>query len=492
MSYFERSDVLKDGREAVFSKEKKVKGLFELDSSGTIYRFAIEDDDINLYEDNILGDNFDLEKAMGGVKILNFNKVKTISKGAFESLVSTQDLEFYFEGEQIRIEEGAFGGNFQKLKKIKGLNGRLDLLLHNNCFKNFNDIIKELEFENVDIYLYGDKWSKDNIENLIKHINGGKIHAPEEEGKFKIAEKFKELKDEFLASLSKNMIAAILEGVNDKKDAKALKDTKEISNKRNKDENVVSWDKLNDAIRVVMLGKVVNGMKEKGIIIKAEVDVKKARVSKGKLILTKDCFDKISLIGDGMLDILKGLSDKKHPTSGKLLKNDKKNRDRVKEAVKNYIVENWTYVTEELKVEYKVVMDNEELEKLKGLSEEELSKIRQENNIAAVAKVNVESVEDAKKNIGDVMAVVKETGLEKIPLNKEQCIMLRKSYILLGKEYKHKDKKVALQCKKCIEDINEALKKGPEKIENINPDLNGNTDKTLENDSTKKNTREGK
>ena len=457
MSYFERSDVLKNGREAVFSKEKKVKGLFELDSSGTIYRFAIEDDDINLYEDNILGDNFDLDEAMDGVKILNFNKVKTISKGAFESLVSTQDLEFYFEGEQIRIEEGAFGDSFQKLKKIKGLSGRLSLLLYNNCFKKFKDIIAELEFENVDIYLYGKGWKKENIEKLIENIkDDGKIHAPKEEGEFEIVEKFKELDDASLAKLSKNMIAAILEGVDNKESAKTLKTTRGITNKRNTDDNIRSWDKLDGAVQKEMMKAILAGMKKKGITIKAEVDAAKVKVEGGKLILPEACFDSISLLGDGMLDILRGLS--KNKTLGFSLKNKKENRDTVKEAVKTYIAKNWNYVTgkgeEELGMDYELLMDDQELLN-SGLSPEELLKVRQENSIES--KALVEDLDAAKQNVANFLAGVKENegGLIGLPL--EECKRLRKSYMLIGKEYKHKDKEIVLQCKECIKILTKAI-----------------------------------
>ena len=96
MSEFARSDLINSDRPKVFSegKEGEEKGVFVL--SGDTYRFSIEDTDINLYEDDILGVDLDLGKAMGDIRKLNFNKVKTISKNAFKTLVGVDGLEFYF------------------------------------------------------------------------------------------------------------------------------------------------------------------------------------------------------------------------------------------------------------------------------------------------------------------------------------------------------------------------------------------------------------
>ncbi len=488
MSEFARNDLI-DPEDP--SKKKKVfsdgdDGVFVLDSAGKTYRFSIEDDDINLYEDNILGDNLDLGKAMGSAEILNFNKVKTISKGAFESLIlNGKDLEFDFEGQQIRIEEEAFGENFQTLKKIKGLNGRLNLLLYNNCFKKFKDIIAELEFENVDIYLYGKGWSKENIAKIIEHIGDGKIYAPEGEGKFEIAEKFDKLDADSLSKLSKSMIDAIVENISDedKKEAKAIKNQKKKEGKfRTKEKKGCSWDKFG-AMRMAAITVVIEELKKNEFTIKADIDVNKASIKDGKLELTEGCFNDISLICDSMKisDVLKLLCTK--GVNGQLLKDDKNNRDKAKQAVKDYIMKNWTYVTKQVGIDYIILMNNEDLAKLTQ-DPEVLSKIRQENNIAA--KVDVENTEDAKQNISNLMAAVSKIGSDTVFLTEEECKRMRKSYILIGKEYKHKNKKIALQCKKCIEDINAALAKGPVKAEDINSDLKGNMDKAFEDDSENK------
>ncbi len=461
MSEFARSDLINSDRPKVFSegKEGEEKGVFVL--SGDTYRFSIEDTDINLYEDDILGVDLDLGKAMGDIRKLNFNKVKTISKNAFKTLVGVDGLEFYFEGEQIRIEEEAFGDKFRGLVKMEGVDGQVDLLLHNNCFVNFSDVINGIqEFKNIDIYLYGEEWKKENIKKLIARIGDGKIRVPEKEGKFKIAanEKFKEdeLDGAALEKLSKNMIAAVLEGVGDKASAKKLKEAKGASNnKKEKKANVVSWDKLNKAIRLAMRNFVIDEMKEKGIIIKADVDAEKVTIDEGKLVLDghKECFKKISLVGDGMLDILKVLSTK--GVGGTLLKDDKKNRDKVKEAIKEYIMDHWTYVTKEKKIEYDISMDDQKLLSLGRVKPDELNKIKEENNMES--KAVVEDLDAAKQNVANFLAAIEQNGGKMFYGPIEEFKRMRKSYMLIGKEYKHKDKEIVLQCKQCIKALTEAI-----------------------------------
>ena len=455
MTSFTTSD-MKQYQGHIFGEGEKC--LFRFD--GESYRFAIEDDDIDLYDDNILGVNFDLKKAMGDVKILNFNKVKTISEKAFDTLLYDESgLQFHFEGEQIRIREGAFGENFQQLSLIKGLNGKLDLILHSGCFNKFNEIIDGLEFENVNIYLYG-KWSKKIIWKLIEKIKDGKIHAASEEGKFKIDEKFDKLDSETLEKLSKNMIDAIVEN------ASEVQATRR-ENKKGKtrvDTIFASWNKLkkesaeNGNVCKKMIDFVINKMAEENFLVKAKVNIDETEVKEGKLELNNaKCFEEIKLISEdkGLISVLKLLSNENNKSqfNGKLLKNDKKNRDAVKDEVKQYIKSNWTKVIE-TGIRYSIILDNDKLkEKLNG-NEAALKEIQEENRI--MDKKTVDNIETAEKYVGELIEKVKKMKEVKMKISEGKEII--QSLIVIGKEYKHKNKKLVKCCYECIKSLKSDMK----------------------------------
>lgn len=409
----------------------------------------------NVFED-IFNDTFKFDEQVKGLNKINFNKIKKIGEDCFYKLESDNpELEFYFDEDTIRIEQRAFGDSFKRLNKIGGYNNKsIELSLHSGCFTNFEEIMQNIkEFENVNIYLYG-AWTKKHLKLLMAKIKTGKIYKATDDDKFEIDEKFDKLDPESLSKLSKSMISAI---VISKDMADNLIQSKKAAkgDKKKEESAFTSWDKLGET-RKAMVDFVIDKMVENNFTIKA--DVKNVKINENKLVLDKDCFEKIKLVSaqTGILDILKLLSEKE--IEGKLLKNDKNNRDKAKEAVKNYIKENWEKVISKSGIEHILSLDDDELEKLTEGNEETLRAIQKKNNIRK--KMDDSALEEAKQRVGSLIEMSKQNNSSTIGLPAEEWEKMIKSLMIMGNEYKHKNKEIAIHCKKCIQDIKDALNKG--------------------------------
>ncbi len=136
-----------------------------------------------------------------------------------------------------------------------------------------------------------------------------------------------------------------------------------------------------------------------------------------------------------------------------MLKNDKKNRDAVKDEVKQYIKSNWTKVIE-TGIRYSIILDNDKLkEKLNG-NEAALKEIQEENRI--MDKKTVDNIETAEKYVGELIEKVKKMKEVKMKISEGKEII--QSLIVIGKEYKHKNKKLVKCCYECIKSLKSDMK----------------------------------
>ena len=449
-------------------------GLFEKEDNNQ-YILSI-DDDIEIFDKDVFGEDFNLDTAMDKANILNFRKVSSISDEAFESLISNNaNLEFYFEAENIRIKKDAFGEKFEKLKRIYSNGKEVNLLLHAGCFSL--DVINSLEkIEEMNVFLYG-TWEIETILKIVDKVDKGKVYNAKGKNDFSIeGDKEKSLSDDRASKMSKELIELVADTrfvvarEAAKVAAKKIKEKEDIERGIQPEETkFISWDKLDHVGRESMINFVIDQMAEHNFTIKAEVNIDKLKKdesgklisSNGKLVLNEDCFEKIKLVGVmGLTDILKLLSAEEFGIKYniKLLKNDKNNRDKVKEAVKKYIAKNWEMVITKKGLQHIISLDNKKLEKLTEGNKDLLELMRKENNIEN--KVVVENIEEAKQYFANLQAAAEQVGPGgALLLKPDQYTELVKSIKIMGNEYKNKDKKIAIACKKFLNEL-ESYKKG--------------------------------
>ena len=426
----------------LFAQTEGEKGcLFELD--GNKYKLQGGYDEIT--GGSLFDNEFDLDGVTTNTKIINFNEVKRIEPKSFESLKSESDqLEFYFESDEvIKLDPYAFGSDFSKLRAMKGNNKKVEIMLSSETFEN-HDVITNMEaIEDVDLYLYG-KWTKEELNNIIKIIKNGKIYRESgkefelSDGKFTSAD----LTEDQLNKLNDKFIKLIMEkettdGAVENEQEKKTKVETEIS----------AWDDLNDDTREKMITFVIGKMVEKNFYIRAIVDANKVKIKYHNMILNEGSFTDIKLINNGdigILDILKMLSSES--TNGKKLENNKDNRDAAKVAVKEYIKKNWKDITSKIKVKYEIINS-------------EGKDINFDANMCE--KYVVSNITDAKKYLAHILHNLPfgAEELGKMTLGSSQARNLIECLQFMGEKHKNdKDKTLVKLCISCIRDLKRAIK----------------------------------
>ncbi len=433
----------KDDEEAAETEGEEVKYLFERD--GNVYKLPGDYDEIT--GDSLFDEEFDLQAVIGNNEtIINFNNVKKIDTKSFENLkFESGELEFYFEsGEVIKLEPYAFGNKFSKLNAIKGNSKTVEITMSSETFEN-HDVIKNMQvIDNVNLYLYGE-WTKEELKKLIEIVENGKIYRALSKN-FELSDgKFtsEDLTENQLNKLNNRFIKLIME----KETANSLvKDKKEKKPKEEKE--FYSWNNLDANTRDEMINFIISEIKRNNITIKVTIDADKAEVSDdGYIYLHEKSFNDIKFInGDkSLLDILKTLSNKK--INGQKLKNNKENRDALKEAVKKYIIKEWESIISN-KIKYNIVVINGEGKNIKTNDNISL-KITIIDTIAANDYLS-SFLENEEK-------MVQDDGKKKVSKSEIETII--DCLKVIGEEHKKdKDKELAKLCISCIKDLKKAIK----------------------------------
>ncbi len=425
------------GEELTKEKVESYKGDF---FGGESPLFKIEENDICT-----LNEKFDIidENAFNGeylgkvfkekeVKKMNFNKINLIRRNAFKLFNYEEMLEIYFDPEDsnegIKIEEGAFE-DFKKVDMMSGFDSKkVSLMLYKESFGNgFYESLVELK--NLSMYLRGDGWEDEDIK-AFKERGKENFEVYDREYNLVIGE-----------GLAKEDASKTSEAkVDAKKDVEA-KGKPEVNEKKYK-----TWDEIVD--KDGMISFVIDQLVEKEFRIKADVDIDKAIETDGEIKLPKQCFVDIKLVSasGGIVEVLKLLSKERKGKDDELLQGDPKNRNLVKNAVKEYIKGHWDKVIK-TGIEYnvKIVKGNVE-EKIKD--EGARKKFLDENNAGSGG---VKGVDDVKEYIYDIVTKKVEE------INQQDIKNIIKNVSIIAKESKKEDKKLYDLCKTCVGYMRKAM-----------------------------------
>lgn len=411
--------------------------------------FKLEDD--NVYR---LDANFDVicedAFAFSGLKEIikekkiekvNLNKVKLIKKGGFNSFDSSgSKIDIYFDpddpDEGVRIEKEAFGWDTE-IRTMSGFNlKKISLSLYVGSL--FLGCLEELN--SLSIYLRGE-WTARNISNLKEKCKGDfeiydneyKLIAGQGIENTDIAENDNEIEE-----IEDKERTEVEEKVEDKERTE-VKEEAENKEKTEEDKYKI-WDDIKDKGK--MISFVIDRLLKDKFRIRANIDINKAEEEKDNVKLPKECFIDIKLVSadEGITEILKLLSKPRENEDDELLRGDPRNRNLAKNAVKEYIKENWDEIVEK-GIEHDIKIVNGNIEK-KVKNEETRKKFLGENN--ASKKISGEE---------NIKIISKKERKEISPDDVKNVI---RSLIVIAKESKKKNKYLYEKCKKCIEDMKDA------------------------------------
>ena len=363
-------------------------------------------------------------------KVINFNNVKLIRKGAFESVVyNDAELEVYFDSdEEIEIEEGAFDAF--KMKMMSGFDSKkVSLTLYKGSFDNdFYGSLQELK--NLSLYLEGNDWKDKDIETLQSKIT-------ENVTIFKGGKEVKNEKVSDEISDTEEKEAKTEEKVEIEKEVKTEEGTKVEENKYK------AWGEIENKTKNEMIDFVISKLVKDKFRIRADIDIDKAIEADGEIKLPKECFVDIKLVsaGGGIVEVLKLLSKPGSNEENILLIDDVDNRKLAKDAIKEYIKGHWDEIIEKrIERDVKIVKGNIE-KKIKN--EGARRKFLYNNNASKKSSVSVYLRNISRWDIED--------------LSEEEIKNIIKSVSIIAKENKKEDKELYNLCKKCVECMRQAI-----------------------------------
>ena len=401
--------------------------LFKLEGSAYTLDVKFDVIDENAFE------GVDFKKIFEGKqnKIINFNKVKLIRRGAFKSVVyNDAELEVYFDPEDphegIEIEEGAF--DEFKMKMMSGFDSKkVSLKLYKESFgSGFYENLVELK--NLSMYLRGDDWGDEDIE------------AFKERGKENFEVYDREYNLVIGKDITKEDAGKTSEVKTDTNQDVEAKEKPEVNEKKYK-----TWDEIVD--KDGMISFVIDQLHKYEFRIKADVDIDKAIEADGEIKLPKECFVDIKLVSasEGIVEVLRLLSKERKGKNDELLQGDPKNRNLVKNAIKEYIKGHWDEIIEkEIEHDVKIVKGNVE-EKIKD--ESARKKFLDENN----ANKKISGAESAS----DYVHTMAAKEIEEIDDSDVKNII--KNVSIIAKESKNGNKELYDLCKQCVGYMKKAM-----------------------------------